>query len=171
MVVMRTFSWYVPLIYNSVSVNSSSSVTLYSEITIFVECFSLIVYLPFLPIFFICFFLVVGSLFQHFRSQQFIQEDWSMNHQSNSISFSKTKIGIRHSQSERRFLNFNTTQQRFQSGFFRAKIWDTCHVETKSVLMFKLYNQTEMSKFAWFMIKKLCIKALFEFFSLELDGF
>ena len=37
--------------------------------------------------------------------------------------------------------------------------------------MFKLYNQTEMSKCAWFMIKKLCIKALFEFFSLELDGF
>ena len=43
--------------------------------------------------------------------------------------------------------------------------------ETKSVLMFKLYIQTEMSEFAWFMVKKLCIKALFELFSLELDGF
>ena len=37
--------------------------------------------------------------------------------------------------------------------------------------MFKLYIQTEMSEFAWFMAKKLCIKALFELFSLELGGF
>ena len=55
--------------------------------------------------------------------------------------------------------------------FFEQKFGIPVVRETKSVLMFKLYIQTEMSEFAWFMIKKLCIKALFEFFSLELDGF
>ena len=43
--------------------------------------------------------------------------------------------------------------------------------ETKSVLKFKLYIPTEIAEFAWFIVKTLCIKALFEFFSLELDGF
>ena len=63
-------------------------------------------------------------------------------------------------------------RRRVSVGFyFEQKFGIPVMRETKSVLMFKLHIQTEMSEFAWFMVKKLCIKALFELFSLELGGF
>lgn len=67
---------------------------------------------------------------------------------------------------------FQQDRRRVSVGFyFEQKFGIPVMRETKSVLMFKLYIQTEMSEFAWFMVKKLCIKALFELFSLELGGF
>ena len=67
---------------------------------------------------------------------------------------------------------FQRDRRRVSVGFyFEQKFGIPVMRETKSVLMFKLYIQTEMSQFAWFMVKKLCIKALFELFSLELGGF
>ena len=67
---------------------------------------------------------------------------------------------------------FQQDIRRVSVGFyFEQKFGIPVMREIKSVLMFKLYIQTEMSEFAWFMVKKLYIKALFELFSLELDGF
>ena len=148
---MRTSLWYVP----------TQHLWTARALWLYIKKITSFVYLLFLPIFF--FLLVV----------RFISAFFGISHLHQKIG--RWTIGLTeypYPKSRTPIFKFQQDRRRVSVGFyFEQKFGIPVMRETKSVLMFKLYIQTEMSEFSWFMVKKLCIKALFELFSLELGGF